>query len=321
MAMKKLLSTLVMLSLMPLMTARAQPAGAGEAPAGGNTNKRLKIQLDRTTARPFEPLYLCVSAEQFALGEIQVAVRREGESTWRAITIKPKDWVKSEVPSAVGVLPLQRRGTVLQDENVNGNHKWLFPTPGKYLLRVAVGPDAPTLPPITITAPEPGEMEAWESLGDRIGDVLEVPFNDEPDQGTIDACRKVITKFPKSRCAAYCQAYISISVFKASFEKNGKAGGKAAYEGIAQDLTRISASFKDNYYGEMTGFYAAYAAGLAKHFDAVIEIADAMQTHLTPWSDAMTAMRLEVMSHLGPRVVPVDPDRPLTTQPTTAPGK
>lgn len=270
-------------------------------------NKQLRIQIDRAKIRAFEPLYLCLVAEQFAPGvEAEVQISHQAD-VWQPIVLPAKDWVKTQLTGPVVIL---RRGIVLQATEKNGIRSFLFNTAGDYKLRVKIGPDSTTLN-LTVTPPEAGEEASWNTLGDRIEDVLENSFPNPPEQGTKDACARIIRKYPRTLCASYCQSYLSISQFKALFEKNSRGGGKAVYAQVTEDLQKIADSFHEGFFGEMTAFYAAYAKGLTGDFPGMLAIADGMKTHMTPWNEGVMEMRAEVMSHLAPRVIPVDPGKPL----------
>jgi hypothetical protein len=310
------------------LSAAAQPADAptpptptpGDSPSH-DQNKRLKINLDRTTIHAFEPLYLCLTAEQFAAPEVKVSLRRPKEEKFTDLAIQDKEWSKSEASGGLLQPMVQRRGVILQAEDINGVARWLFTAPGEYKLRVSVGIDSV---PLTVTVlpsdSSEAERQAWEYLADRRNDVLNNEFSDSPDQGTINHCAGVLKKYPRSLCAAYCQSYLSISKFKILFDKNAKSGGKAVYGDMAEELRKVADAFKESFFGEMTGFYAAYAMGLAKDFDGLIKLSENVQTHMTIWSDGLIAMKLEVLSHIGPRAIPIDPGQPIpTTGPTTLP--
>jgi hypothetical protein len=296
--------------------ALAQPLP--NVPSGDSESaiRRLKIQLDRKTARVYEPIYLCLTAEQFVAGvDPEVMIRKGADGQWKPVQIAQRQWEKSEAPR-IGSIPLQRRGTILQLEDLNGHRRWLFPEPGDYNIRVKVGDDATTLN-LKVAASDQAEKDAWTLIVDRLGDILQNNFADTPEQGTLDACASVIRRYPNTMCAAYCQSYISITKFKVLFEKNAKSGGKPVYGDVADELAKVADRFRESYFGEMTAFYACYAKGLSKEYDQLINIADAMQTHLTLWADATMSMKIEVIQHIGPRVIPVDPDKPL---PTTKPA-
>jgi hypothetical protein len=282
------------------------------------TNKKLRIQLDRSSSHAFEPVFLCITAEQFATPEeAEVQISRAG-GEWRAVELKKKEWTRTQI-DAPGKPTMQRRGVVLQAIENNGARHWLFAAAGKYSIRVKVGPDSTTLT-LDVSPPEVGEALAWTALGDRVDDVLQNNFADQPEQATIDLCAQVIRKYPRTLCAAYCQSYLSITQFKILFEKNGRSGGAAVYGSVADSLTKIADGFKDGFFGEMTAFYAGYARGLTSDFKSLLAITNNMKTHLTLWGDGVTDMRMEVLSHLAPRVIPVDPSHPeATTNPSTQP--
>jgi hypothetical protein len=316
------LTSLIIIGLCLLASASRTPAQVLPSPPSGDSdqNRHLRIQLDRVTVRAFEPVFLCLTADQFAAGsEVEVQVRR-GAEPWRPVVIAKKDWDKTEIP-VPGSVPTQRRGAIIQAEEINGNRRYVFPDPGDYKIRVKIGPDSTTLN-LTVTPPEPGEQQAWDTLQERVNDVLQNNFADQPEQGTVDICAKIIRKYPKSMAAAYCQSYISITKFKLLFEKHAKGGGKTVYADVAEELNKISSAFHDSFFGEMTSFYAAYAKGLAKEFQSVLAIADAMNTHLTIWGDAVVAMKYEVLAHIAPQVIdPTQPPPPPTTAPAATSGQ
>jgi len=262
------------------------------------------IQLDRAKIHAFEPIYLCLTAEQFPPGaeaEVQIG---QGDK-WTPVVIPDKDWIKTEVRGRVSLL---RRGIVLHSTQVNGVRNFLFNAPGEYKVRVKIGMDD-TIRNLTVTAAESGEEAAWKTLGDRVDDVIQNNFPDPPEQGTIDVCVKIVVKFPKTTCAFYCNSYINIAKFKIAFEKFGKGGGDKVYSRIAADLQKFATGFRESFYGELTAFYAGYAKGLAGEFPEVIVIADNMQTHMTQWSAGVMEMRQEIQAHIGPKMIPVDPSQ------------
>ena len=287
---------------------------------GEERNKKLRIQFDRTKIRAFEPVYLCVSAERFATAaDPEMQLRRDDEP-WQPISIPAKAWFKSEIDGP-GKLHTQRRGTIMQAATINGTRTWFFDRPGEYKLRVYIGADRTTLA-LTVVAPEPGEQEAWQVLGDKVDDVLQNNFADQPEQATIDACVRVLRKYPRSQCAAYCQSYISVTRFKVIFERKARSGGKEVYGNVSDELEKLAVNFHESFFGEMTAFYAAYSKGLTHDFQGTLGIANNMTTHLTPWSDGVMEMRTEVLAHITPQVMIVDPNDPKsTTRPTTAPAQ
>ena len=113
------------------------------------------IQLDRAKIHAFEPIYLCLTAEQFPPGaeaEVQIG---QGDK-WTPVVIPDKDWIKTEVRGRVSLL---RRGIVLHSTQVNGVRNFLFSAPGEYKVRVKIGMDD-TIRNLTVTAAESGEEAA-----------------------------------------------------------------------------------------------------------------------------------------------------------------
>src|SRR5437016_8078378 len=111
-------------------------------------NKKLRVELDCTKIHAFEPVYLCLTAEQFALGAEPEVQMRRGDGEWQPLTIDKKDWVKSDTAGS-GSIPVRRLGTVLQTQQRPrdpGQERqpaaWLFATPGEYKFRVKMGPDS-----------------------------------------------------------------------------------------------------------------------------------------------------------------------------------
>ncbi len=275
------------------------------------------IELDRKTViRAFEPIYLCLTAEQFPPGveaEVQIGLG----STWSKVNIPDKEWVKTEIRGRISLL---RRGIVLHSTETNGVRTFLFKTPGEYKIHVKIGQDA-TIRTLKVTAAEAGEEAAWTLLGDRIEDVIHNNFPDTPEQGTIDACGKIVVKYPKTICASYCSSYIQITKFKIAFEKFGKGGGAKVYSQIAGDLEKFANGFHESFYGELMAFYAGYAKGLSGDFPRVVVIADNMQTHMTQWNEGVMEMRSEILAHILPKSVPIDPSQRVpTTEPSTQPA-
>ena len=296
--------------------ARAQVTLSPQRELEPRTSVPPLIQLDRAKIRAFEPIYLCLTAEQFPPG-VEAEVQIGFGDKWVPVTIPDKDWVKTEVRGRVSLL---RRGIVLHSTQVNGVRNFLFNAPGEYKVRVKIGVDD-TIRNLTVTAPESGEEAAWKTLGDRIEDVIQNNFPDAPEQGTIDVCVKIVVKFPKTLCAFYCNSYINITKFKVAFEKFGKGGGEKVYGRIAADLQKFATGFHEGFFGELTAFYAGYAKGLAGDFQGVVVIVDNMQTHMTQWNDGVMEMRQEIMAHIGPKIMPVDPPPiPPATLPATLPS-
>jgi hypothetical protein len=279
--------------------ARAEPPLSTAPPV--DRNVKLRIQLDRTTIRAFEPVYLCLTAEQFASGDVELQMSKD-KGPYAPVQLDAKAWAKSDVPGK-GVLPAHRLGIVLQAQTVSGQRSFLFAEPGTYRLAVKLGAGDGTNLEVTVLAPEPGEKQAWESLNDgNIDLIINDNFRDEPDQATIFACANVMRRYPRTVCAGYCQSYISITRFKMQFEKSGKQGGKAAYGNVSDELDKVAQAFREGFFGELTGFYSAYAKGLTKDFAGVLGTIAAVKTRMTVWGDALEEMQVEVMSHLAPRV-------------------
>jgi hypothetical protein len=286
-------------------------------------NKRLRIQLDRTTIRAFEPIYLAVTAEHFIVPDARPEVSVwQGDGPPQPITIDDKAWVSGDTVSG-GDVQMHRVGVLLQLKSpalsASAVRTYLFPAEGEYLMRVKVGPDAATMK-IHVIKTEAREKDAWDRLGqEQLDAIIYNGLDDRPKQTTVDTCSRIIRTFPGTVCAGYCQAYLSIAKFKVAFEKSGKSGGKAAYESIAKELVRIHEAFGDTFLGEQTGFYAAYAKGLIKDFNGMLVLADGVKSHVTPFSDALLAMKIEVLQHTIPKVIPVDPTT--LPSPATRPAK
>jgi hypothetical protein len=276
-------------------------------------NVKLRIQLDRKTARACEPVYLCLTAEQFASGDVALQISRD-KGAYFPVQLDAKAWAKSDIPGK-GALPAHRMGIVLQTQTINGKRSFLFPEPGDYRLVAKLGEGDGTTLDLKVTAAENGESSAWESLTDQNVDyIINDNFRDEPDQATIFACANVMRKYPRTVCAGYCQSYISITKFKVQYEKTARQGGKAAYANVSDELEKIAQAFHDGFFGEMTGFYSAYAKGLCKDFAGVLATIGNARTRMTVWGDALEEMQVEVLSHLMPKVVEPKLDGP-TTQP------
>jgi hypothetical protein len=295
-------------------------------PGEADLNKKLRVQLDRTTIHAFEPVYLSLTAEQFSYGaEAEVQVQHAG-GAWQPVTIDKKNWVKSDT-AGTGQTLIHRLGVVLHTQQhakelgaERTPYVWLFPEEGEYKIRAKLGPDSTTLT-LTVAAPAPGEQEAWEAAAEVTGELINNAFGDPVSQGTIDTCAKVIRKYPKTQCAAYCQSYVSIAKFKIALEKFGRAGGKGAFESIAEELQKVAGNFQDGFFGELAIFYACYAKGLTKDFHGLLALSETMKTRATPWSDGVISMKYEVLLHTTPPVIPIDPDDPrATSQPSTKPA-
>ena len=248
-------------------------------------------------------MYLCLAAQQFAAGQdVQVSISRNDEAA-QLIPLLKNSWVKSEapVPGAAGLL---RMGILLHsvvpiEAGQKLPRRYLFPAAGEYKVLIKIGPDSTTLK-LTVTDPPDGakEQEAWEAITESMDVVLDNDFSVEPTQAHLDNCARIVRRYPKTVCAAYCQSYISIARFKVLFAKNARQGGKAVYGAIAEELSKIAAGFQESFFGEMMAFYACYSKGLSLEFDDLLRTAGAMKTHLTPWGDSVDAMKSEVLRHL-----------------------
>jgi hypothetical protein len=288
-------------------------------PGDAERNRKLHIGLDQTTPHAFEPIYLVLTAEHFlpdAMPEVMIA---KGNENWQPVTIADKAWTRSEAPGA-GNAPLRRLGVVLQLKSSAGVARdYLFPTAGEYRLLVKMGPDSATLT-LHVQDPQLGEQEAWDMLGTLISSIMTNDIDDPPGQAAVDTCGNITRRFPQSICAKYCKTYLDISRFKLMFDQSGKTGGVSAYGAVAEELEKDNGGFHDNFFGELTGFYASYAIGLTHKFDDLLKVAEGVTTHYTPYAEAMQGMRMEVLLHKMPRVIPVDPGSvPSSTQPAAQP--
>jgi hypothetical protein len=288
-------------------------------PGDAERNRKLHIGLDQTTPHAFEPIYLVLTAEHFVPDTMpEVMVAKDNEN-WQPVAIADKAWTRSEAPSP-GITPLRRLGVVLQLKASTGLARdYLFPTAGEYRLQVKMGPDSTTLT-LHVQDPQLGEQEAWDALGTLVSNIISNDIDDQPGQAVVDACGSITRRFPRSICARYCRAYLDISRFKLMFDQSGKTGGVSAYGQVAADLAKDNDNFHDTFFGELTGFYASYAVGLTHKFDDLMKTAEAVTTHYTPYSDALQGMRMEVLTHRMPKVIPVDPGPlPSATQPAARP--
>lgn len=292
---------------------------SSQTPTDTDHNTKLHIGVDRTDPHAFEPIYLVLTAERFLPDTTPQLMIAKGTGNYQAVTIPEKAWVKSEAPGA-GEKPLQRLGTVLQMKTPSDTTRdYLFSSPGEYKLLVKMGPDSTTLT-LNVRPPEIGEQEAWDQLGSKINNILDNQLDDQPEQATVDLCGDIIRRYPRSVCAQYCRAYLNISRFKLAFNQSGKTGGVAAYGAITADLAKDNDTFAGTFFGEMTGFYTCYTVGLTHKFDQLLKIAEAVKTHFTPYSDALGGMHMEVLQHMTPIVIPVDPGAlPPATLPSAKP--
>ena len=302
--------------------ARAQvlDSATGTLPGGEvEHNKRLRIVLDRTTFRAFEPIYLAVSAEHFVSDARPEVSVWQGNAQPQPVAIDEKAWVTGEGVSMTDQRT-ERQGVLVQlrvpAPKPGDKRIYLFPTPGDYNMRVKVGPDAATLK-LKVIPTEDRERDAWDRLGNQLEAIVYNGLADHPKQITVDTCTGIMRTFPGTVCAGYCQAYMSVAKFKVAFDKSGKTGGKAAYDAIAKELLEVHQAFGETFLGEQTGFYAAYAMGLTKDFDGMMKLAEGVKSRVTPFSDGIMAMRMEVLEHRG-LPIPVDPAT--LASPTTAPA-
>src|SRR5437868_4662142 len=98
------------------------------APPPVDRNVKLRIQLDRTTIRANEPVYLCLTAEQFAAGDVDIQISRD-KGPYAPAKLDAKAWVKAELANGRGKLPTRRMGAVLLAQTVDGKRSFLFAQP------------------------------------------------------------------------------------------------------------------------------------------------------------------------------------------------
>lgn len=315
------LCTFVAVGLALAGTPRAHAQDNLSVPVPKDENVGLRIHLDHEdTIQAYEPVYLCMWAEQFASGEVDLQISRDGEP-FRKVRLNEKGWATAEIRAGADKAPVHRRGIVLLSETVGDKRSFIFDKPGTYAVNVRIGQGGGAKFKLKVTAPVAGEQPAWESLDDRvIDDIMSNNFGDEPSQGTVNACAQVIRTYPRTICAGYCQSYISIARFKILYGERKKVGGAAVYGAISDELVKVHKVFQDGFFGELTGFYAAYSLGLAKDFNTLLQTIGSTKTRMTLYGDALEAMQDEVMRHVGPKVISVDVAPP-TTQPAAPAAK
>ena len=283
-------------------------------PGDAERNRKLHIGLDQTTPHAFEPIYLVLTAEHFLPDTMPEVMVAKDNGNWQPVTISDKAWTRSEAPG-----PLPRLGVLLQLKSSTGLARdYLFPTAGEYRLLVKMGPDSTTLT-LHVQDPELGEQEAWDTLGTLVSSIMTNDIDDQPGQAVVDGCGVITRRFPRSICARYCKAYLDISRFKLMFDQSGKTGGVSAYGQVSADLAKDNENFHGTFFGELTGFYTSYAIGLTHKFDDLMKTAEAVTTHYTPYSEALQGMRMEVLLHRMPKVIPVDPGQLPSTRPAARP--
>jgi hypothetical protein len=306
----------IVLSAMPSV---GQPidSATGTLPGQAEHDPSLKIQVDRSTFRAFEPIYLAVSSRHFLTDAVPELSIWQGTAPPAPIVLNEKAWMKVEAYDEHNELALQRNSVLLQLKTPAATAKdrvYLFPTPGDYNLRVRLGNDAATLK-LKILPTEAREKDAWDELGNNVDGIVNNAITTPPEQKMVNLCTRIMRSYPGTTCAGFCQAYMSISKFKLAFQKSGKSGGKDAYASLARELNTLREAFSDSFMAEQLTFYAGYALGLTHDFNGVLAIDDELKTHVTPFSDGVDAMRLEILQHTM-NVIPVDP----STKPTTAPS-
>ena len=285
----------------------------------GDRNTRLRVQLDRRSIKAFEPVYLGISAEQFAenLG-IQIAIRR-GNAPWQTVVI-PTDpqrplavWNRFESHSSPG-LPLLKMGMPLLVGQVGDQSRFIFSLPGDYKIRVKVGPDSTVLE-LVVVASAPDDEQAATILGtDMFPRMFEYNFKAQPDKKLQETAIRVIAEYPGSTTANYCQAYLLTTKFRSESNKHEPPlSNKAFYGPLADELDKSADIFRDSFFGEEIGFFTAYAHGLSGDFSGLLKTAELTSTRFTPWADALLDLKKDVKRHVrgNDRIVPVDvPLRP-----------
>jgi len=285
-------------------TARADPPQSQLPPVGEpDRNIRLRAQLDRTTVKAYEPVYIGLSAEQFAQTlDLGVQIKRD-EGPWQPLTIPAAAWPKSQVPTATGTI-IFKMGTMLLSSadaaTADKANAYLFATPGDYKIRVKVGPDSTTLS-LKVVPGEPNNDKAFQVIGaDLFGQVFAEEMDSDPAPKLLAACAVVLKDYPGTTAAKYCKAYVATANFRAAFKKHKRSGGKEVYTTLVNDLSEAWAPLADSFYGEELSLYLAYAKGLCKDFVGVIKTCDDMRTRVTPWSGLVDAMKGEVIRHTQP---------------------
>src|SRR5690348_7793920 len=94
------------------------------APPPVDRNLKLRIQLDRTTIRANEPVYLCLTAEQFAAGDVDIQISKD-KGPYAPAKIDPKSWAKAELSNGPRKLPTRRMGAMLLAQTVDGKRSFL----------------------------------------------------------------------------------------------------------------------------------------------------------------------------------------------------
>ena len=269
-------------------------------------NIKLRLLLDRSNIKVYEPLYVCATADRFAAKvdpDIQVMFKDE----------KPLDlgrmgdqWLKSDLTQS----PM-RLCILLADTSIEGDERFLFSKPGLYTIRVKIGPDATPLQ-IKVDNGPASDVQAFTELGAaNFKALLTEDFTADPSRDLIKVCQTVVHTYPDSTAANYCRAYLAIDTFKESFRVHKAGGGTSVWEPVAFQLGKCFVAHRDSFYGEEVGFYLAYAQGLSKDFAAMAQTINSVKTHVTPWADRMEGMKKEVSQHVKPKVVvlPTQPSR------------
>ncbi len=284
--------------------ARAQELGSVETGpvAVPDVNVKLRLQLDRTTIKANEPVYISVTAERFATKidpNIQVSCNQD----------KPLDlgrmgdqWLKSDLTQS----PM-RLCIMLADTSVGGDERYLFSKSGEYTIRVKIGPDATPLK-LKVEAGPASDAQAFVEIGpSNFKALLTEEFGTDSPRDLFKICQTVVKLYPDSTVAGYCRAYIAIAEFKIAYTAHHLAGGPPVWEPVAFQLDKTLPPHRDDFFGEEIGFYLAYAQGLSRNYLAMAQTINSIKTHMTPWADRMDGMKKEVSQHVKPEAVDLPP--------------
>jgi hypothetical protein len=259
-----------------------------------DTSTNVRLVLDRTTIKAFEPVYLLITADHFADAlETNVRVQRNNDAATDLGNLEGS-WHRGE--RRLGPDRVQKRlGALLAMILRSDGPHFLFTEPGEYKIYVKLGPDLTTLDLNVLPAAGPDEAKAYAILGPEHFSMLFLEEAvDEPSQVLIDLCRQVLRRYSRTSCGEYSRAYLVIAFLKNRMRETHRQGGKDVYGPIAEDLDKSLRVFRDSFFGEELAYYTAYSQKLAGDVGPALQTIESVKSRLTIWGELMDRLKKEL---------------------------
>jgi hypothetical protein len=107
----------------------------------------------------------------------------------------------------------------------------------------------------------------------------------------------ILARYPKSKCARYCEAYLAIAEFKELFGKQRFDADASRYEAIAGQLAEARKSHLKSFYAEPLLFYQGYALALARQKPKALDLlATDLGRTFTDWPVLAAKLRTELIT-------------------------